>query len=74
MPGRRRGHPETEDVQMEGQMLSQQRPQSPESLPPQSQISAPGITRNITHLRDELAQHRGVQRVVTRILKSTPNT
>lgn len=37
MPGWRRGHPETEDVQMEGQMLSQQRPQSPESLPPQSQ-------------------------------------
>ena len=54
--------------------MSQKRPQSPESLPPQSQVSAPGMTRNITHLGDELAQHRGVQRVVTRILKSTPNT
>lgn len=64
---------------MEGQMVnptwdtySAERPHIPESLPPQSQASVPGMSRNVTNLRDVLAQHGGVERIVIRLLKSAP--
>lgn len=39
-------------------------PQPRQPPPPQSWVSAAEMTRNITHLRDELAQHGRVQYVV----------
>lgn len=41
-------------------------------LPLQSLSLWPTMSRNVTYLRDELAQHGGVQRVGLRILKSAP--
>lgn len=40
--------------------------------PTQSLSLWPTMRRNVTYLRDELAQRGGVQRVVLRILKSVP--
>lgn len=53
--------------------MGQQRPHSPESPPPQSWVSVPGMTRNVTNLGNELAQHGGVQQVVIGLLKSAPH-
>lgn len=33
----------------------------------------PKMIRNVTNLGDDLAQHRGVQQVVIRLLKSVPH-
>lgn len=56
-----------------GQIPASAGPQS-ENLPPQSQVSVPEMTKNVTNLRDELAQHGCVQQIVLRLLKSAPTS